>query len=85
MKLLIDKSKCVGHARCAAVAPEIFQLDDAGYIAQEEIIARPAAKTSRAAARAPAPSASSPSSRSPDRVPLVISPKVIRIEPCRTN
>ncbi|MGB8365252.1 MAG: ferredoxin [Rhizomicrobium sp.] len=37
MKIRINKAACVGHARCAAVAPEIFQLDDDGYIAQEEI------------------------------------------------
>jgi ferredoxin len=37
MKIRIDKARCVGHARCAAVAPEIFELDDDGYIAVEEI------------------------------------------------
>jgi ferredoxin len=37
MKIRIDKAKCVGNARCAAVAPELFILDDEGYIAVEEI------------------------------------------------
>ena len=37
MKIHIDKARCVGHARCAAVAPEIFDLDDDGYIAVSEI------------------------------------------------
>jgi ferredoxin len=37
MKIRIDKAACVGHARCAAVAGEIYSLDDDGYIAQEEI------------------------------------------------
>jgi ferredoxin len=37
MKIRIDKAKCVGNARCAAVAPELFPLDDEGYIAVEEI------------------------------------------------
>ena len=37
MKIRINKAACVGHARCAAVAPDIYQLDDDGYIAQEEI------------------------------------------------
>jgi ferredoxin len=37
MKIRIDKPKCVGHARCAAVSPELFLLDDEGYIAVEEI------------------------------------------------
>jgi ferredoxin len=26
-----DTAKCAGHARCASVAPEIFELDDNGY------------------------------------------------------
>lgn len=37
MKIRIDKAKCVGNARCAAVSPELFPLDDEGYIAAEEI------------------------------------------------
>jgi ferredoxin len=37
MKIHINKDACVGHARCAAVAPEIFPLDDDGYIAVREI------------------------------------------------
>ncbi|WP_163506505.1 ferredoxin [Fodinicola acaciae] len=31
MKVTIDANKCSGHARCAATAPEVFELDDAGY------------------------------------------------------
>ena len=37
MKIRINKAACVGHARCAAVAPDIYLLDDNGYIAQDEI------------------------------------------------
>jgi ferredoxin len=37
MKIRIDKAKCVGNARCAAVAPELFPLDDEGYISVAEI------------------------------------------------
>jgi ferredoxin len=37
MKIRIDKAHCVGHARCAAIAPDLFTLDDDGYIAVEEI------------------------------------------------
>ena len=33
MKIIIDRAKCVGHARCAAIAPELFLLDAEGYIA----------------------------------------------------
>ncbi|RON25035.1 ferredoxin [Pseudomonas brassicacearum] len=33
MKVLIDRSGCVGHARCNNVAPALYPLDDNGYIA----------------------------------------------------
>ncbi|MCW2622121.1 MAG: ferredoxin [Frankiales bacterium] len=33
MQLIVDNSKCQGHARCNAMAPEVFELDDDGYIA----------------------------------------------------
>ena len=32
MKIVIDRARCVGHARCASVAPELFALNDDGYI-----------------------------------------------------
>lgn len=41
MRILIDKSVCAGHARCASVAPEIFELGDDGYIAHERIVVAP--------------------------------------------
>jgi ferredoxin len=41
MKIRIEKSKCAGNARCAAVAPELFPLDDEGYIAVEEVAVPP--------------------------------------------
>ncbi len=28
VKISIDREKCVGAAACAAIAPEVFQLDD---------------------------------------------------------
>lgn len=31
MKISIDVTLCSGHARCAATAPEVFELDDNGY------------------------------------------------------
>jgi len=31
MKISIDTTKCSGHARCAAAAPDVFELDDSGY------------------------------------------------------
>jgi ferredoxin len=35
MKIHIEKSKCVGNARCAAIAADLYPLDDDGYIATE--------------------------------------------------
>ncbi|MDB5986197.1 MAG: ferredoxin [Nevskia sp.] len=32
MKVLVRKQGCVGHARCAAAAPEVYKLDESGYI-----------------------------------------------------
>lgn len=32
MKVVARKDACAGHARCAAIAPEIYELDDVGYI-----------------------------------------------------
>lgn len=31
MRITIDPSRCVGHARCNARAPEVYDLDDDGY------------------------------------------------------
>lgn len=33
MKIRIQRSGCVGNARCAAVSEELYPLDDDGYIA----------------------------------------------------
>ncbi len=35
MKIRIDKPRCTGNARCWAVAPDLYPLDDEGYIATE--------------------------------------------------
>ena len=32
----VDKGLCSGHARCAAVAPAIYELDDVGYLSFEQ-------------------------------------------------
>ncbi|KAA9163670.1 ferredoxin [Amycolatopsis acidicola] len=31
MKVRVDTAKCSGHARCAAAAPDLFELDEDGY------------------------------------------------------
>lgn len=35
MKIRIEKHKCVGNARCAAVSEALFPLDEDGYIATD--------------------------------------------------
>lgn len=32
MRIIIDATRCQGHARCCAVAPNVFHLNDDGYI-----------------------------------------------------
>jgi ferredoxin len=32
VQLHVDNGKCQGHARCNALAPEVFDLDDLGYV-----------------------------------------------------
>jgi ferredoxin len=31
MRVSIDRGLCQGHARCAALVPELFDIDDEGY------------------------------------------------------
>lgn len=31
MELKVDSTRCQGHGQCAAVAPELFELDADGY------------------------------------------------------
>jgi ferredoxin len=31
MKIVVDQERCSGHARCHAIDPELFTLDDVGY------------------------------------------------------
>ena len=42
MRIRVIEGKCAGHARCAAVAPEVFVLDDDGYIEPADKIVDPA-------------------------------------------
>lgn len=32
MKLSVDSARCMGHGRCYAVAPELLDCDDEGYV-----------------------------------------------------
>jgi ferredoxin len=31
MKVSVDEDRCQGHARCWAICPEVFDLDDEGH------------------------------------------------------
>lgn len=31
MRIHVDTERCSGHARCRALAPEVYELDDLGY------------------------------------------------------
>ena len=31
VRIHVERELCVGHGRCATVAPEVFTLDDSGY------------------------------------------------------
>jgi len=53
MKIRIDKSACVGNARCAAVSELLFPLDEEGYISVTEVDVPPGMETlARRGARA---------------------------------
>ena len=41
MRIKIDGTKCQGNARCWALAPELFELDDEGYLENGEIAVPP--------------------------------------------
>ena len=53
MRIRIEKAACVGNARCHAVDPEIYPLDDDGYIDSAGFDVAPANETAaRTGARA---------------------------------
>lgn len=41
MRIIVHREKCQGHARCAAMAPHIFELDDEGYILPGDLAIAP--------------------------------------------
>ena len=41
MKIVANRKRCAGHARCAAVADQLFELDGNGYIGFEENLVSP--------------------------------------------
>jgi ferredoxin len=41
MKIRLDQSRCVGHAQCYAVDPDLFPIDESGYSMLETHDVRP--------------------------------------------
>jgi ferredoxin len=41
MKVRLDAARCVGHAQCCAVSPELFPIDDDGYSILETHVVKP--------------------------------------------
>ncbi|HVV08232.1 ferredoxin [Amycolatopsis sp.] len=42
MKVSLNREACTGHARCYAVAPDVYELDDDGYCALDVVEVQPA-------------------------------------------
>ncbi len=39
MRIHVDTERCSGHARCRALAPEVYELDDLGYnVTPEKVV-----------------------------------------------
>jgi len=55
MKIRVDRERCAGHADCAAIYPELFKLDEEGYLDSDgkEIPAEGIKLAVRAAANCP--------------------------------
>ena len=41
MKIIVHRERCQGHARCWALAPDIFDLDDEGFVVAGDIDVKP--------------------------------------------
>ncbi len=41
MKVRLDQPRCVGHAQCYAVDPQLFPINESGYSVLEERQVRP--------------------------------------------
>lgn len=53
MRIDLDADVCQGHARCHALAPELFDLDEAGYaVLRVEAVPPELEASARAAAAA---------------------------------
>lgn len=41
MWVRLDRFRCVGHAQCYAVDPELFPIDESGYSVLEDQLVQP--------------------------------------------
>lgn len=41
MRVQVDPKLCQGHARCAALAPDVFELDEHGYSTTRDVDVTP--------------------------------------------
>jgi len=41
MKIVVNRALCSGHARCFATAPQLFHLNDDGYIDTDGFAVKP--------------------------------------------
>ncbi len=41
MKIRLEAGKCMGHAQCYAVEPDLFPIDDEGFSVLEPRVVRP--------------------------------------------
>ncbi len=54
VEIAVDTARCMGHARCNAVAPEAFDLDDEGYaVVTPEAVSVPISDLRNAVASCP--------------------------------
>ena len=55
MRVAVDPDRCEGHARCWAICPEVFELDDEGHavVTQADVPAELEDKAREAATNCP--------------------------------
>ena len=49
MRVRVDHERCEGHARCNAINPDLFELDDVGYSSIDTVEVPPTARGTPAA------------------------------------
>ncbi len=42
MRVSVDRTRCSGHARCFNASPDVFDIDDLGYVVVNEAADIPA-------------------------------------------